>query len=207
MLTLPPRSRGFTLVEMAITLAILGFLLAAALPSIGVWMDNTKIRSVAESIQNGIQHARAEAVRQNKSVSFWLVSTDASGNLGGNCSLDNTSGSWVVSVDSPIGQCDASPSTTATPFLVVARAAGESMGRVRVTSVQSDGTTAGTTLTFNPFGRVTNIDAITQVDVTGLDADTEYRNLRVLINSTGMVRMCDPRVTNTNDPRICPTAS
>jgi len=61
--------RGFSMIEVVITVAIMGILMAAAMPSIGDWISNTKVRSTAESIQNGLQRARMEAVRLNKPVS------------------------------------------------------------------------------------------------------------------------------------------
>lgn len=192
------------MIEMAITMAIFGFLLAAALPSIGVWLDNTRIRTVAESIQAGLQTARAEAVKRNQSISFWLVQLDDPNALTDSCDLSSTSGSWVVSVNAPNGHCGAAPSTTDSPMLVTGRPVGESGSHVRVAAVQSDGS-AGLKVTFNGFGRIANTtDAITQVDVMGQDPSrTDYRSLRITISGTGMVRMCDPGATSSDDPRKC----
>lgn len=196
-------ARGFTMIEMAITMAILGFLLAAALPSIGTWLDNTRIRNVTEAIQGGIQLARAEAVRRNQSVSFYLVNLDNPNNMDNSCSLSNADGSWVVSVSAPNGHCGDAPSTTTAPMIVTSRAVGDAGGVVTVGAFRSDGTTAATTITFNGFGRITNTDAIQIINVTGNTAGTEYRNLRLQLSDTGMVRMCDPRITSTSDPRKC----
>lgn len=197
-------SRGFTMIEMAITLAIFGFLLATAMPSIGLWMDNTRIRGVAESIQSGLQTARAEAVRRNQNVSFWLVLLDDPNTLTDSCDLSNLSGSWVVSVNSPNGHCGAAPSTTDSPMLVTGRPIGDAGTRASVTALQADGSTAATKVTFNGFGRIANTsDAISTIDITGLTSGTEYRNLRIQISGTGMVRMCDRHATSSDDPRKC----
>lgn len=201
--TLHASARGFTLIEMAITMAIFGFLLAAAMPSIGVWLDNTRIRTVAESIQAGLQTARAEAVRRNQSMTFWLVQLDDPNALTDSCDLSSTSGSWVVSVNAPNGHCGAAPSTTDSPMLVTGRPVGDSGSHVTVSAVQSDGT-AGLKVTFNGFGRVANTDAISTVSVTGQDTSrTDYRRLQINISGTGMVRMCDPGATSSDDPRKC----
>lgn len=198
--------QGFTIVEMAITMAIFGFLLAAALPSIGTWMDNTRIRNVAESIQSGLQAARSEAVRRNQSISFWLVSLDEPSVMSDSCDLSSLSGSWVVSVNAPNGHCGESPSTKTSPMIVTSRPVGDAGGRVSVSAFQSDSTTAATHVTFNGFGRVVDTagDALAQVDITGLSAGTDYRPLSVRISSSGMVRMCDPSPNlSANDPRKC----
>lgn len=195
---------GFTLIEMAVAMAVFGFLLAAALPSIGTWVDNTRIRNVAESIQSGIQLARAEAIRRNQSISFYLVSSDNPADLDSTCELSGNSGSWVISVSAPTGHCGDAPSTTTAPMIVQTRAVADGGGNVSVKALQADGTTAGTTITFNGFGRISNTaTAITKIDVEGLAADTDYRNLRLMLAPTGFVRMCDPRVTDSKDPRKC----
>ena len=64
--------RGFTLVELMVTLAVLAVLIGIALPSFSSWLRNIEIRNAAESVLNGVQRARAEAVGRNASVAFVL---------------------------------------------------------------------------------------------------------------------------------------
>jgi type IV fimbrial biogenesis protein FimT len=132
-------------------------------------------------------------------MSFWLVSLNDPGVLSNDCTLSGSSGSWVVSVNSPIGHCADPPSTISSPMLVTARAIGDAGGNVTVAAIKSDNT-AATTVTFDGFGRVTNTDSIRQIDVTGTATSV---NLRLVVSSAGMVRMCDPRVTASTDPRKC----
>lgn len=198
------RQRGFSLIEIVVTIAVLALILFATMPNIGIWLDNTRIRNVADSLQNGLQIARGEAVRRNQNVSFWLVSMNDPGKLSNDCALSSSSGSWVVSVNSPISHCADAPSIISSPMIVTGRAVGDSGGKVSVTAVQSDGTTAGNSVTFNGFGRVANADPIQKIDVTGTGTGVTYRNLRIAISSAGQVRMCDPAVSDANDPRKCP---
>jgi type IV fimbrial biogenesis protein FimT len=67
-------SRGVTLIELAVVLAVVAILFAQAAPSFSAWIHNSQVRTAAESIQNGMQLARAEAIRRNRSVMFWLTS-------------------------------------------------------------------------------------------------------------------------------------
>lgn len=76
--------RGVTLVELIITIAVCGILLAIATPSFRKLLKNWELKSTAESVYQGLQLARAEAVRRNSRVRFvvgtdtsWTVSTDA----------------------------------------------------------------------------------------------------------------------------------
>jgi len=88
-------------------------------------------------------------------------------------------------------------------MIVNGRAVGDGGGNVVISALQTDGSTAATQVTFNGFGRVANADAIGRIDVAGPDSDREYRRLRVAISPAGLVRMCDPAVSNTTDPRKC----
>ena len=64
--------RGFTLVELMITLVVFAVLIVLALPSFNQWIANTKIRSTTESVLAGFQLARTEAVRLNRGVRMTL---------------------------------------------------------------------------------------------------------------------------------------
>jgi len=202
-----PRQRGFTMIEMAITMVIFGILLAAALPSISEWTDNARIRNTAEALQNGIQIARNEAVRRNQPVSFYLVSSESAHEMSSNCTRASDNSSWVVSLSDPTGQCDQPPSDVNAPMILVRRPSGDAGTRVSIAAVDATGTGA-TALTFNGFGRIAaNADgsqSIRQITITGLDANTHYRNMAIQISQQGMVRTCEPDIVATSDdPRKC----
>lgn len=169
--------RGFTLVELAIALAVLGVLMVLGLPQFTSWINNTKIRTAAEGILNGVQLARAEAVRQNLGVQFVLgAQSDWTVNAIG-------TGGALVAVQSKAGNEGSSTTTlTVTPA-------------------------GATILTFNSLGRVTsNGDgsaSISALDVTSTTVSPETRNMRITVSSGGTVRMCDPHVVAIGDPRGC----
>jgi type IV fimbrial biogenesis protein FimT len=200
------RERGFNLIELMVTVAILALLMVAAMPSLGTWLDNTRIRNQADSVMGGLQAARAEAVRTNQQVSFWLVgSSSAPAALDDTCALSGSSSSWVVSVASPATHCGTWRTTPPTIFL--GRAMGGDNTKVSV-SAQTFGATptAATTVTFNGFGRVANSTPIGRIDLGGKGGGT-YRNLRVVVSPSGSVSLCDPAVSSSTDPRKCPATS
>lgn len=65
MLNRTSRSRGFSLIELMVAVAILAILAGMAAPSFNAWIDNAQVRNAAEEIQNGVQQARATAVQLN----------------------------------------------------------------------------------------------------------------------------------------------
>lgn len=67
---------GVTLVELVIALAILAIIATLALPSFQTMIQNQRLRTATESLLNGLQLARAEAIRRNARVRFVM---DAAG--------------------------------------------------------------------------------------------------------------------------------
>ena len=98
MLSHPPQ-RGFTLVELMIGIALLAIILAIGGPSFATWLQNTQIRNMSEAVKDGLQLARAEAVRRNARVRFQLVDGLTNG-----CAL-STSGSELGRQHGQRGGC------------------------------------------------------------------------------------------------------
>lgn len=73
MLNILRRQRGVSLIEIMIGLVIAAILFTIGAPSFSELILNIQIRTAAESILNGIQLTRAEAVRRNQNVQFSLT--------------------------------------------------------------------------------------------------------------------------------------
>lgn len=196
------RMRGISLIELMITVTILAVLVVLGLPSFQTWLQNTQIRNAAESISAGIQRARMEAVRRNQNVRFTLVTLTDAKTMDNSCAASAAGGSWVISLDDPASNCAAAASDASAPRIVDKRAAGDASLSAAVSAVAEDGATAASTLIFNGFGRVTAAGQIARVDV-GSTASGSYRTLRVEVSAGGAVRVCDPGVSDSADPRKC----
>lgn len=70
--------RGLTLVELLVAMALMVILLFLAAPNFTTWINNTRIRTVSEVLQNGARFAQAEAIRRNRSVVFYLTNAEPS---------------------------------------------------------------------------------------------------------------------------------
>ncbi|MEQ1487676.1 MAG: GspH/FimT family pseudopilin [Methylotenera sp.] len=175
-----PRARGFTLVELMVGIAIIAILATLATPSYNAWVQNTRIRTTAESIQNGLQVARAEAVKRNTQVQFVL----------GNNS------EWTLGCVNVTADC---------PDPIQSHATGEGSS-ADITVAENP---AGKTIIFNSLGAIEVAPAhFSQVDVdvsTSVLPAADSRQLRVTLGVGGNVRICDPALSSTGtDPRRCP---
>lgn len=176
--------RGFSLIELIVGMLILGILLALAMPGFSNWLHNARVRTTAESVQNGLQLARAEAVRRNTPVLFSLVTTTDAG-----CARDPAGPNWVISLDDPTGKCDEAPSDDADPRIIQSRSAAEGGAAVTIDSDQSS-------FLFNSLGRLTtpagNVNFLITREEDCLEKAGPVRCLRVMVSIGGQIRMCDP---------------
>jgi len=69
-------AKGVSIIEMMIVIAIVAIIAGLALPSFTNYLSGTRVRGVAESVQNGLQIARQEAVRRNAEVRFEIAAAD-----------------------------------------------------------------------------------------------------------------------------------
>lgn len=196
----PSVKRGFTLIELVISVAVLGILIALAIPSFQDWIHNTQIRTGAEAILDGLQTARAEAVKRNGWVQFVLTSPNTAGSVTG----------WqVVAVSPPPGPCPLAP-------LAIDPVSGlpiDPVIRTRSGTEGSASTSIGifppgfTTVTFDPLGKVNSGVAaggadctINQINVSSaVMNDASVRPLEIRISTSGGVRLCAPWVGDPSD--------
>jgi len=211
--------RGFTIIEVMITLVVIGVLLALGTPGFVEWLQNQQIRAAAEATLNGLQVARGEAVRRNTPVRFQLVS-----DLTSSCVLASDSVSapvsvtWVVSLADPTGACDAVTDSGQSPSppgrILQKRTSAEGSPNAVATSVfvpsppAAPAPQAASTVTFAALGNIiANADgtpSIVKIDLTNpYVSPSAMRPLRLVVNSGGSIRMCDPSLA-ASDVRGCP---
>lgn len=63
-------SHGFTLIELIITLAVLGIILAFAVPAFNGVIENNRVTTRANTLLGAMNYARSEAVRRGEVVSL-----------------------------------------------------------------------------------------------------------------------------------------
>lgn len=169
------RQNGFTLVELVVTMVVLVAVSTIAIPSFQTAIGNAQIRTVAESIRDGLQQARVESIKRNARVRFTL----------------QTNSAWQVGCVTEATGC---------PALITQKSATE--GASSNTAVSADNYTAvfssfGTRDPATPVG-------LSVVNITNTQVKAEERKaLRVVLAAGGNVKVCDPSVTTEGDPRAC----
>jgi len=181
----PRRHSGFSIIEIMISVLIVGILIVAAIPSFKNWIQNAQIRTASESMINALQTARNEAIRRNACVQAKLLSPPQTG--------------WDVrlcaSADDPLVPA------------IAERAHEEGSANASVVPEPPD----GRIVSFNALGRIVDPNpsdgsgTITRLKLrnTTMDAADE-RKLHIEIPPGGSARMCDPNAAiKTTDPRYC----
>jgi len=168
---------GMTLIELLIGFVIIGVLLALGVPSFSAWLQNVQVRNAAESVFNGLQLARANAVQRNKSVTFTMAGPDSS---------------WAVTIDSP---------SAFEPAIVQSRSGGEGTPNAVVTTANPAISFNG--LGATNLAAAATIQITNPTGGTCGAGTTNMRCLNVTVSVGGRIKMCDPLVTTAGDSRKC----
>ncbi len=185
--------QGFSIIELATALTIIGVLMALGMPSLSEYIQNARLGTAAQSFYSGLNLARTEAIRLNGPVEF-VVTGDAIASGIENSLVPGTTGTnWVVRYRA---------SASAPYDLVEAKSAFEGGGiSPSVTIAASDAVITFGSLGGTASGVATGI-AI-QNPMMGLCAPAgPVRCWQVLVAPGGQVHLCDPAAA-VGDSRAC----
>jgi type IV fimbrial biogenesis protein FimT len=168
------QQQGFTLIELVVTVVVLMAVSMLAIPAFQSSVGNSQIRTGAESIKNGLQQARVEAIKRNARIRFTLQS-------------DST---WQFGCETVTDTC---------PAVISKKNASEgSSNNITVTPDKNAAIFNG--FGARDAGQV----GMSRVDVTNPSvASSERRSLRILLAAGGFAKLCDPAVTAAGDTRAC----
>lgn len=190
---------GVTLIELVVTMALLGIFMAMAAPSFSTWLQNGRIRNTATTLSAGIQLAKAEAVARNTGVRFQLTSS-----LTNDCTITTSGTNWVINMigantaeDSVETRCASAPSDTVAPRILHTKPSKDGNGSVEIAA------TVGSVV-FNGLGKPTPAPAanitmdVSNAAAGSCDANGAAVCLRIVITPSGQVRMCNPKLPSTD---------
>ena len=180
----PPRKLlllGVTLVELAVSMAVLAILATAALPSFVDFFDRNRVRGAADDVASLIGNARAAAVKNHLDVSIAMAGSGAAWCVGGNAATP-PSGGLPAGVAGP---CNCINPADATQCLI----AGQ---RFAIEVDAHPGVQIGALaapLTFNStLGLISPLGSRSVV----LTSPKGTYDVAVLVNSLGQARLCTP---------------
>ncbi len=171
------RQEGATLIEFMVTFALMGVLVALAVPSFRDWIQNARVRTATDAITDGLQLARAEAVRRNNPVRFRLPDAAATGWVVE--AFDRNGSNWTQ-----VQQRSADEGTTIV-------AVDASQATVVFLGTGGVSPTPATPIQFN-VSNPTGGECVTSA------GSGSIRCLRVTVSAGGQVRMCDPALASGN---------
>lgn len=183
--------RGFTLVELLVTISVFAFLMLLAAPSFTSWIQDAQVRTAAESLQNGLRVAQAEAARRHRQVALVLTNSAPAQGVTAQANGKN----WLVTAIANTAANEAYTNLPPTPSLMVQSG---SLGAV-APNAQITGQAA---VCFSSLGRLTTLNDGTYnctIPATGTvtyavtnSKSSTARALNVTVGLGGSIRVCDP---------------
>ena len=179
------QSRGFTLIEMLIAVALIGILSAATLPGFSGFLNGQKVNLAANNVYTAMQLTKASAIQQNARMA--LV-------------FEPTLGSWCIFNRTEEPTSTACSWTSNTLETGVLRKYIEPMPIGLAIAVLP---ASATQITYDGLGRVVpNSDASATITNVTVTMPTDPGRANTVQLSNGIVRLCDP-LKAVGDPQAC----
>jgi type IV fimbrial biogenesis protein FimT len=173
--------RGLTLIEMMVTVTVLVIILLFSAPLFTTWNANTRIRSAAEGLQNGVRLAQSAALSNNGSVTLRLTNDPKPTK---DSDKDSEGMNWVLL--NSAGD-------------VVQVKGGESLTNVTMTAEAPDDFNGE--IVFRNLGQ-NELPATAVFAFTATGAGSDVKPLKVIVTPGSRVRMCDSSRA-AGDPQAC----
>ena len=186
--------RGFSLIELAVTMSIIAVLMMLGMPSLTEYINNARLGSAAQSYYSGLSRARSEAIRMNRRVEFAITNTPIAPGIENTLVADTGGQNWVVR------SRETGSASYDTPY-IEARSSKDGAGinpSVTVTATTS-------IVAFDGFGAANATAGEFRIEnpTAGLCVPAgPVRCWRVVVGASGQVRLCDP-AAGIGDTRSC----
>lgn len=185
------KTRGFTLVELMVTIAIMGVMAAIAMPSMTNFIANSRIKNRADQVATLFRFAKGEAVRLNAPVLVCGTLIRSDGRPSGVCDSGNLGNGMMAFADQNRNGTFDGNNVDLLLRTIAINNSGNARVRVGIGSCNlagTCGTTAATEFAFMPngmFGIRSGNAALTAMDyLSGFDFSS--RSLRVAVSDINL---------------------
>lgn len=198
---------GFTLVELLVTIALMGIMAAFAIPSMNSFVSNARLNNRVEQLANLFRFAKAEAVRLNAPVVVCGVTIRSDGRSNGQCGAVNSTGWFAYADINRNGRYDNGTDTDLRTISLngTTQQQNQNQNKVSVATTlynisgqtQTDGTSQFVFMPNATFGRKTQANSLAGVilsdryvrfTVTDLEKTNRIRHL--VVAPSGNVNVC-----------------
>jgi len=190
------KGNGFSLVEALVAVAIMGILLALAMPMVVSYMDNSRVRNAADVFMTSVMTGKAEAAQRNAQVEIVLLADPTAAGL----ATDGiaVAKGWAIRTFDRAVHIDG---------MALVEGGSGVTAPVTVTGVDQDGA-AVVGVVFTALGGTTlakRADFNFTHDTGGncVAAGGPIRCMRISVTTTGRVKLCDPSIADLTDTRSC----
>jgi type IV fimbrial biogenesis protein FimT len=171
-------SRGFTLIELMVTLTVLAIVISLAVPAFSEFFDRARVRGAADAMVALVSTARGEAVKRSRDVTVSMGGTNAAWCMGANEAATPA----VAAAFATSAACDC---TNASACFV------DGIRRV-ISAGEFAGVTADpVTNSFVVDGKLGNVEPLASTSVT-FTSPSGMHELRVTVTPLGQSRACVP---------------
>ena len=169
------RPRGFTIIELMVTVAIASVLVGIGAPMMAGTIKKVRLNSIGGALTGSLQQARSDSIRLNRRV---LVCASNAGQTDCSGSSNWGANGWIVCYDQDAdNSCDASTTALPNPMRIDSA--------VDATLATVTGPTAP--VRFNPIGSSGNVGSAT-VTLTVAGVGSGAQSLNVTVAATGVIK-------------------
>ena len=154
------RQHGFSLIELIITITLIGILASVAVPSYRDTVEKNRLNAALQSLKGDLQLARSESIKRSSVVT---LSTSS-----------GASGSWCYGLTESSTGCDCSQPSSGSNFCEIRRVLGSDHESTSLTSSMN--------ISFDSRRSATT--------ATSLGVTSANHSAQINVNSAGLSRVC-----------------